>query len=651
MSRLDRHIAVVQSKLAAQQFLDALMPMATAWLLLVAAAVLLQRLLQFAPPRPGSLVIGAGMVAALAAGVLAWRRKPTAMSAAVAIDGRLGLKEKFSTALQFRGSGDPFAAAAVNDAEQAARSVQLQKQFQLRVPRRWPWVVGAAVVVGGMFLLPSVDLFGHAAHKQQLARQEAVKANARRTVAEALATVGSYPKSLQTNEAVALAKRDLENLLNHPINDPAAAQRTAYKALDQANEAVKSEIKQSSQFAQAQENQKAMAAIQPGSNEQGPVADAQRSLAQGNFAAAMSKLQQTASKFNQLSAADQAKAAQQMSTLAKQLQQMASNPAAAQQVQKQLQQMTGMSQQQAKQLQQTMQQAMAGDPKAQQQLQQMQQQAQQQMNNGRGPTPQQQTAMQSLMKQMQAQASSQQSAQQMSQAAQQMAQAMQQQAANQQAANQQGQQGSPQQSSQQQQASSQQQNGQSQQSQSKQGQSAQGQQQSPGQSMQQAQEQMQQAMGQMDAVQKDAQEMQAAQQATSAAQDQASSTPGGTSPPSPLGSNAPPRTGQWAQGDPAGHIGNGMGGPGHGNGGQATEQQTPYTVKREIDPTRSNDTGRILASSFVKAGTVKGDSRLGLEQAAAAAERDQADEVDEESVSKDSQKVVKQYFQTMQDSQ
>ena len=51
---------------------------------------------------------------------MALRNAPTKFDAAVAIDDRLGLKEKFSTALAFAGSDDPFAGLAVADAGRAA---------------------------------------------------------------------------------------------------------------------------------------------------------------------------------------------------------------------------------------------------------------------------------------------------------------------------------------------------------------------------------------------------------------------------------------------------------------------------------------------------------------------------------------------------
>ena len=81
------------------------------------------------------------------------------------------------------------------------------------------------------------------------------------------------------------------------------------------------------------------------------------------------------------------------------------------------------------------------------------------------------------------------------------------------------------------------------------------------------------------------------------------------------------------------------------------KEEAPYAIKKEAAPVQDIANGRVLASTFVKAGTVKGESKVELSQVAEAAMKDVADEVDEEAPSKESQKVVKDYFETMQKSQ
>src|SRR5262249_26275545 len=119
MSRLDRHVALVQNKLAMQRFVDALCYV----LPLAAGSPLLARLIE----RQTTLKLnqnlwwlGAGAAALVAAVIYAVVRRPNTHDAAIAIDERLGLKEKFSTALAMRTVTDPFAQAAVRDAEYTA---------------------------------------------------------------------------------------------------------------------------------------------------------------------------------------------------------------------------------------------------------------------------------------------------------------------------------------------------------------------------------------------------------------------------------------------------------------------------------------------------------------------------------------------------
>lgn len=608
MSRLDRHIALVRSKLTLGQFLAALAYTSLGFFAAVGVAILFDHLLQLRLPHPWVFFWAGVGLAVVLAFIHSLIHKPTAHDAAVAIDEKLGLKEKFSTALFVRNSNDAFATAAVRDAEKTADNVSLHKRFPLSFPRMGYYSMAVAGLALLATLLPNVDLFGREAQRQQLVDQEQKRVDARHVVEKALATVSSYPKSLQSEQAIQIAQKELKNLLDQPIKDPAQASRSAYKALEEANEAVKEEIKKNQQYANAQSDKQMFQTLDPPPGAQGPVADAQRELAKGNFDKASEQIDKAAEKFNQMSEEQKQKAAQQMQQLAKQLQQMAQNPAQQKQLQQKLQQM-GANQQQAQQIAKAMQQAAQGNPKAQQQLQQLQKQLAQQMNGGKGMTPQQQSAMQQLMKQGQAAANAQANAQQMSQAAQQMAQAMQQ------AASQQGQPG---------------------------GQKGQ-------QAMAQAQQQMQQAMGQMDAMQKDAEQVAAAQDATQQAADDAAGqldNPGGNDGDKPGNGGH----GQWKQGD-TGQKGNGMGSPGIGNGGVASKEQAPYGIKQEMDPSQNIDNGKILASTFVKADPLKNQSTIHLSQAAKSAIQDSTDEVDEQAVSKESQKVVKSYFETMEKEQ
>src|SRR4051794_15298797 len=99
MSRLDHHVSVVRGRLGLVRFLDAI-----AWgLFAVAVAVLVTivigRVLQYYLPHAKWALLSATGVAAIVAIVVGVLQRPNSLHAAVMIDERLELKEKFSTAL------------------------------------------------------------------------------------------------------------------------------------------------------------------------------------------------------------------------------------------------------------------------------------------------------------------------------------------------------------------------------------------------------------------------------------------------------------------------------------------------------------------------------------------------------------------------
>ena len=76
--------------------------------------------------------------------------------------------------------------------------------------------------------------------------------------------------------------------------------------------------------------------------------------------------------------------------------------------------------------------------------------------------------------------------------------------------------------------------------------------------------------------------------------------------------------------------------------------ESPFAVKQEVTHSKNIDDGKILASTFVKADPLKNQSKIQLSQAAKSSIQESTDEVDEDAISKESQKVVKDYFETMQ---
>jgi hypothetical protein len=611
MSRLDQHVATVQTKLAIRRFGQVFARTTFVMGLLVLLAVLVDKFSQLLPAdfRYRWVILGGIGLCAVISGVWAFVKRPSREEAATAIDEKLRLKEKFSTAIYVRPSSDPFAMAAVRDAERTAENVQLGKQFPIPYPRMaYATKIVFAVALGVAYLMPTVNLFGQKTSAIKKPETEAAQQAAKEAVARAIAAVDAMPKSSQNSDEFRKLVAELHEFNKAPkLDDPSRANRRALQALQEVNNEAAKEWDKAKKYAEAQNS--LMQSLQPPDDAKGPVGEARKEISKGNFDQASAKLEDAVKNFDKMDQKAKEDAAKQMEQAAKQLEQLAQNPQVQQQIQQQLQQM-GANQAQAKQMQQLMQQAAAGNQQAAQQLQQAAQQMAQQMNNGQGPNQQQQQQMQQAMQQMQAQANAQNQANGLAQAAQQMAQAMQQ-AQAQQAGGQQN----PQQ----------------------------------GQQMQQAQQQMQKALGNMQGVKQDlqkmAQQQQQAQQAMQQGQQCANGNcPGGNQQGQQAGNKA--GQGQFKPGDPK-NQGNGMGQAGIGNGGQASKAVQPFGVKEEQSPSQDDENGKILASYLVKDKADPGAQRMMMQKLVEKAQKDATDEVDSEHANRAAQKVAQEYFRTM----
>ena len=341
MSRLDRHVANVQNKLALDRFIAGLAWASVAFAAAVWLTIIVERVLRVRPPR-WDLWFWAGLaLTVVAALAYAMYRRPSPHAAAVAIDEKLGLKEKLSTALFVRPTtDDPFAAAAVRDAETTAERVSID--YRRLFPFRFPRPAVATVVIAALALwtltMKPLDLFGKEEQRKQQAVQQAEVEKALREVNRAIATVESIPKAVANEETIRLAKTELVNLKASGIKDPEQAKRSAAKALQDVNEALKNKINTSQEFADARHQERLLKQLQPPQPGEGPIADAHNSMVKGDFANAIAKMEDAVEKFDKMDAEQQQKATQQMQQLAQALQKMANDKQAQQQMQQQMQQ-------------------------------------------------------------------------------------------------------------------------------------------------------------------------------------------------------------------------------------------------------------------------------------------------------------------------
>ncbi len=615
MSRLDRHVATVQTKLFLRRFFNAL-----AWSTLVLAALTLLAVVtnfffriftDYMPHFPKMWVLIGGGIGCIAISLAyAMVRKPTREQAAAAIDDRLRLKEKFSTAIYVRPSSDPFAMAAVRDAERTAENVDLAKQFPIPFPKPayTTIVLGCCAFMLAQFVTP-LSLFGQKTLDPKKPETQVAQQAAKEAVARALAAVESMPKSSQNSEEFRKLVAELHDLNTaSKIDDPSRANRRALQALQEVNDQTTKEWDKARKYAEAQNEM--LEALRPPDDAKGPVGKAREEISKGKFEAAEEKMEEAVKNFDKMDKKEKEDAANQMAAAAKQLQQLAQNPQVQQQIQQQLQQM-GANAAQAQKMQQLMQQAAQGNQQAAQQLAQQAQQMAQQMNNGQGPNAQQQQQIQKALQQMQAQANAQNQANGLAQAAQQMANAMQGQQ----------QQGAGQQNPQQ------------------------------GQQMQQAQAGMKQALQNMQGVQQAlkqmAQQQQAAQQAMQQGQQCANGQCQGGGQGQPGQQAGQPKNGAFKEGQPDGKQGAGRGGPGQAAGGNSDKATSPFGIKMEQSPSQDNEKGRNLATFMVKDQADPGVQRAQMQKIAKKALDEAPDEIDNEHASRAAQKAAQEYFRTM----
>ena len=608
MSRVDSHVAAVRRRLTLGIYIEWLAMAAFVLAVLSFLVILSERVLHIALP-PQLIWVGVGAVA-VAAGIMAILNAPSAEAAAVAIDEKLGLKEKFSTALSVKGSADPFAQAVVLDAERTAGNVHLAGRFPFEFPRAGYWCIWAAVAaLLALWWMPEVDLFGRKTALQAKQQQQASVAIAEQRVREAIVRIEQLPKAVQQSEKVQLAKRQLDDFLKNPTPDGDGANIRVMDAMGKADEAMRNHIAEMQKFANAEKTSQLLKSMNnPPVDAEGPVAKVAKGLKDGDLQESLDELKKMSDQFKDLDKKGQEDAAKQMQQLADALNAVANDPRAAQKMQDQLKQM-GVNQQQIQQAQNLAQQAAQGNQQAQQQLQQMQQQMQQQVAQqmqqqgaGQQQIQQMQQQMQQAMQNAQQAANAQAQAQQMAQGAQQMAQGMQ--AA---CKNPGGQQGGQ-----------------------------------AGQQMAAGQQQMQNQLQQMQQMQQDLKNAQNAQQGLQNQMGQCNGQGQGQG-------QGQPNQGQWKPGDPQPGQPGGGGGT-DGFGGDQPKNLAAFAVKKEKSPSQVDEKGQHLASVFVKDKAVNpGESKLKLAEIIKAGKANEGGDVDDARADRRAQEVQKKYFQTIEE--
>lgn len=158
MTNLERQISRVRKRLTTNLFLSRLALGLTLGSGVWALALLTERLFQLGIPLAAGIWIAAGLALTIAL-VGTWLAGVAPLRAALELDRAAGLKERVSTGLVCRANSDPFAQAAVHDAEKSAAGVHVPALVPYRAPRQWPaplaLVASAALLY---WLMPQFNL-------------------------------------------------------------------------------------------------------------------------------------------------------------------------------------------------------------------------------------------------------------------------------------------------------------------------------------------------------------------------------------------------------------------------------------------------------------------------------------------------------------
>lgn len=150
MTSCERLVSVARSRMRVRRAVEAVPRATIAAAIALLAAFLAGKLLPIEMPEwwITSVVISVCALAAVA--IRAAIQPPTALEAAIEADQALGLRDRLSIAVASRGSDDPFAQAAVADAERRAADpalrATLRRTLRPGTPQGWWWAIPVIVV-------------------------------------------------------------------------------------------------------------------------------------------------------------------------------------------------------------------------------------------------------------------------------------------------------------------------------------------------------------------------------------------------------------------------------------------------------------------------------------------------------------------------
>ncbi len=276
-----------------------------------ALAILIERLLAVTVRTPPTLWGFAAAVVALV--IIPWLLKvPSRMQAALLLDERLKLDERFSTTLALAESDDPFAQAARAESLRAVQQANLRGHFPIDLSRSWYYGAGLWLsVIGLFFFMPQKDLLGFLRDREKQQQKAEAVARAKSEVQQTAEVVKAAVKELgDPNLAEDLKK--LDELTQ--AGAPEQIKRQAIQALGDLSEKIK-KMQTGAQVDTVDVLQRMLKSLRGSAD---PLSQQLRmAMAKGDFAQAANMLSQL-----QQQLADQSLSPEQRKELAKQLEKL-----------------------------------------------------------------------------------------------------------------------------------------------------------------------------------------------------------------------------------------------------------------------------------------------------------------------------------------
>jgi colicin import membrane protein len=353
MSMLERQVARARRRLNGNLFLERLCTGVLAAAGLWTLTLLVER--AFVLGIPINATIWAAGLLALGFALVATRlARVDTLRAAVAVDAALALKERISTALVLVRDPDPFARAAVADAEQRAGQVHVPAHLPYRAPGLWPWSIAAVVAAALVgFFMPELNLLAASDEpgREQARRDALVERSAIQEDLEA--KLGRIREMATANPDLAALAEDLQPLEmpDEPTVTPEDVRREATQRIDKVMDKLVEQRDAAGRDA-LDETKRLLARLSPQSG-QDLAAQLGQALAAGDFQGARQALEKLQQELEATQAQGDAAAQQQLQQMQAQLERLADQLAKLDDstyLQKELENKAGLSAEEAKKL-------------------------------------------------------------------------------------------------------------------------------------------------------------------------------------------------------------------------------------------------------------------------------------------------------------